>query len=336
MAKCLAERWSRFYSPQPNDLPIIAELRHAVLSANSEEVRAAAEGLTHFATAEDVRAMVAVPSRFPSLLRTTVGALSEVCRADAASGIARIRQSVADTGERAEIDRIAKGMAPTRRLVCRFDVNIVGNPISAADIEDFWVPRHVVGEAGSAREIGDLLNSSKVESARKALWELRCLPSEKTSIDAVLSAWRTRDSAPPESVTRDAKVRVNMAVCLAEASAASHTEADPSVAAELRKSVKSDDAHLRIEGMEALSRIATATDIGMIVEAAKEGPAILAHIAAADLRTSCVPGAAEAAETLREWTTSERVRDQIDFEIKSTERVREAICIKNVHEAGGR
>jgi hypothetical protein len=332
MAKCLAERWSRFYSPQPRDLPIIAELRRAILSANSEEVRAAAEGLTHFATAEDVRAMVFVPSRFPGLLRTTVMALSEVCRADAASGIAKIRESVADTGERAEIDRISKGMAPTRRLACRFDVNIVGSPISAGDIEDFWVPRHVVGEAASARQIGDVLKSSNVELARKMLWELRCLPSEKTSIDAVLSAWRTRDFAPPESVTRDAQVRVTMALCLAEANAASHTQADPSVAAELRKSVKSDDAHLRIEGMEGLSRVATAADVGLIVNAAKGGPAIFAHIAAADLRTTCVPGAAEAAETLREWTTSQIVREQIDFEISSTERVREAICGANVHE----
>jgi hypothetical protein len=57
-------------------------------------------------------------------VRTTVAALSEVCRADAAEGIAKIRESVGDTGERTEIDRIAKGMAPTRRLVCRMKTKV--------------------------------------------------------------------------------------------------------------------------------------------------------------------------------------------------------------------
>jgi hypothetical protein len=335
MAKCLVEPWSRFRSTQPSDLPIVAELRLAILSDSSDEVRAAASGLAHFATAEDVQAMVAIPSRLPGLVRTTVAELSEVCRADAATGVATIRESVADAGERAEIDRVAKGMAPTRRLLCRFDVNIVGNPISQADIDDFWAPSHVVGEGASAQEIADVLNSSNIQSARKMLWELRCLPSEQTRIDAVQRAWRTRHSAPPESVTRDAKVRVNMAVCLAGASAASHTAADPSVAAELRNSVKSEDAVLRIRGIEGLSRIATAADIRLIVDAAKGGPAIFAHIAAAHLRTTCVPGAAEAAESLKEWTTSQRVREQIDFEIRSTERVRKGICRGSVADPHG-
>ena len=337
MAKCLAEPWSRFRATQPSDLPVIAELRHAILSDNSEEVRAAASGLTHFATAEDVQAMVAIPGRFPNLVRTTVGALSEVCRADAAVGIAKIRETIADAGERAEIDRIGKGLAPTRRLLCRFDVNIVGNPLSAADIEDFWVPSHggeVLG--ASAPEIAELLHSSNVEAARKMRLVLRCVPSEQPSIDVVRSAWLSRDSSPADSATKDARVRVDMAVCLAEASAASHAAVDSSVAAELRRAVQSEDLFLRIEGMVGLSRIATPADVQLIVDAAKRGPAIFAHIAAAELRTTCVPGAAEGAENLREWTTSTKVREQIDYEIRSTERVREEICGKagretNVH-----
>jgi hypothetical protein len=326
MAKCLVEPWSRFRSIQPSDLPIIAELRLAILSDNSDEVRAAVSGLTHFATAEDVQAMVAVPTRYPGFVRTTVAALSEVCRADAASGIAKIRESVADTGQRTEIDRIAKGMAPTRRLVCRFDVNIVGNPISAADIDDFRAPIHGGGGGAGAQDLAELLHSSNVDAARKALLGLRCVPSEQASTDVVRSAWRSRDSSPADLVTKDAKVRLYISVCLAEASAASHTAVDPSVAAELRKAVQSTDFDLLIGGMAGLSRIATAADVQLIVDAAKRAPAIFAHIAAAHLRTTCVPGAAEAAENLREWTTSQRVREQIDFEIRSTERVREGIC----------
>jgi len=333
MAKCLVEPWSRFRSTQPSELPIIAELRHAILSDDSDEVRAAASGLTHFATAEDVQALVAVPSRLPGLVRTTVGALSEVCRADAAAGIAKIWESVADAGERAEIDRIAKGLAPTRRLLCRFDVNIVGNPITAADIDDFWAPIHGGGVGASAQEIAELLHSSNVDAARKARLVLRCVPSEQPSIDVVRSAWRSRDSSPADSAIKDARVRIDMAVCLAEASAASHTAVDPSVAAELRRATQSEDLFLRIEGMAGLSRIATAADVRLIVDAAKRGPAILAHIAAADLRTTCVPGAAAAAENLRKWTTSQRVREQIDYEIRSTERVRQGICGKAGQEA---
>ena len=76
MAKCLAERWPQFSSRQAGDEPVVAELREAIVSNNPEEVRAAAAGLTHIATAEDVQAIVAVPTRLPALGRLMAVELS--------------------------------------------------------------------------------------------------------------------------------------------------------------------------------------------------------------------------------------------------------------------
>jgi len=329
MAKCLAERWPQFSSRQPGDEPVVAKLREAIVSNNPEEVRAAAAGLTHIATAEDVQAIVAVPTRLPALGRLMAVELSQICRADAADGIVKILETVADARERASMDSFAKGLAPVRRLNCRFDVNIVGNPVSAADREDFWVPPHGPGAGATAQEVTAALGSSNIDSARKVLWELRCLPSEQAGIAAVRTAWQTEGSTPSGPVGRDPSVRTEMAMCLAEAAAASHSTFDPSIATELRKAVKDSDDRYLMPAMEGLSRIATAADVQLIVDVVKQRRTFFSDIAVFDLRTTCAPGAAEAADQIRERVKDLQVRDRIDYQIKSTERVREGICGKD-------
>jgi hypothetical protein len=325
MAKCLVERWSRFKPEEPGDAPIIAELRRAIASVNAEVVSAGAFGLTRVATAEDVQAIVAVPTRLPALGATMVSALTQVCRTDAADGIAKIRDEVTDARQRDSIDAMVESIHATRRTNCGFDANIVGSSVSAEDIEDFWVSNQGAEVPISAQEIDEVLRSSDKTLARKMLRQIRCLPSNSATIDVVRSAWLTRDSGPADLVTRDTPVRVNMAACLAEAGAASRATADPTIAAELRKAVKGRDAGDLAAGMEGLSRIATRADVQVIVDAARRWPPFAAF-AVGDLSTTCAPGAVKGAVTIRSFTTSARGRDWMNGEIYVTERVREGIC----------
>ena len=328
MAKCLAEQWSLFRATQPSDASIIAQLRQSIRSNNPEEARAAGFGLTHVATEEDVQAVVAVPARLPALGASMAFVLSEICRVDAVAGIFTIRGRVTDERQRNAIDALVQTLPRVRRQICGFDANIVGSSMSQADVEEFWVPNHGGGVEATAQEIADAFHSSNVVSAREILWHLRCVPSEQTSIDAVRQAWRVRNVGPPDSVARDAMVRVNMAMCLADAHAVSGAPGalDSSIAAELRKALKNGDARYLIAGMEGLSRIASAADIQLIASAVRRQRQFFAQFAVGALSTTCAPGAAEAAANLREWVTNQRIRDQIDYEIKSTEKVRAAIC----------
>ena len=325
MAKCLVERWSRFKPEEPGDAPIIAEMRRAILSDNPEVVSAGAYGLARVATAEDVQAIVAVPTRIPELGATMASALTGVCRTDAEDGIAKIRNVVTDVRQRDSIDGMADSINATRRAVCGFDANVVGSSVSAADIEDFWVPNQGAGAPISAQEVEGMLRSSDKTLARKMLRQIRCLPSESATIDVVRGAWLARDLGPADSVTRDTSVRVNLAACLAEAGAASRVAADPAIAAELRKAITGKDASNLAAGMEGLSRVATKADVQLIVDMARRWPPFAAF-AVGDLSTSCAEGAAKAAVTIRNFTTSARGRDWMDGEIYVTERVREGIC----------
>jgi hypothetical protein len=74
MAKCLAEYKPRFSPLEPNDAPVLAQLRLAIGSSDRELVSAAAFGLTQTATAEDVKAMVSAAERLPSLKTLITGA----------------------------------------------------------------------------------------------------------------------------------------------------------------------------------------------------------------------------------------------------------------------
>jgi hypothetical protein len=112
----------------------------------------------------------------------------------------------------------ARGTAP----FC--ESNIVGSAVSRADVDDFWVPNHAAMSELTTQQIVDALKSSDRQLASRRLWDLRCLPSESASIDAVKTAWQTRDSSPPDSVIRYLDVRTEMAMCLAEASAASKSD----------------------------------------------------------------------------------------------------------------
>jgi len=325
LAGCLVGRMSRFKPLETADAPIIAELRRAVSSDNAEEVRAGAFGLARIATAEDVQLIAAAPTRIPALGSYLAATLIQVCRIDAADGIAKIRSVVTDVRQIAEIEALTKQMVLTRRTVCGFDANIVGSSVSAADIEDFWVPDHRTATRPTVEEIIDVLHSSDRVLARKVLRTIRCLPRESRLIDQVRGAWVTRDSSPADSVTRDGEVRVQLAVCLADASASFRAVADSSIATELRKSVKSGDFPGVVAGMEGLSRIATAADIRLIVDAVRRLPQF-AVFAVGDLSTTCAPGAVKAAIAIRDSMTKWKDRDWMDGTILVTERVREGIC----------
>lgn len=327
MAKCLAAAWPRFRPTEPDDAPVLAQLRRSMASSNPEEVRAAAFGLTQIATPEDVQSMVTAAERLPTLASQMTADLSQVCRVDAIEAARAISASVTDARQRAAIDNIEAHTATTRRLLCGFDANIVGSAVSQADIDDFWVPAHQ-GPKPSASDIGSVLRSTNTHEAREMLWRLRCQPSEKDSLELIHAAWQTRNSSAPDSVTRDLDVRVGMAVCLANASAASKSAIDASIVKVLRQAVSSSDPRNFIAGVEGLSRIATAADVRLTENELQGRAPTFSGIAVANLTRSCAPGAMDAVAEIRERVSKPVVRRDIDYQIAVTQRVREFICAK--------
>jgi hypothetical protein len=325
MAKCLAETWPRFRPIEPGDEPVLAQLRFAIGSDNPDEVRAAAFGLTQIATAEDVQSMVAATTRLPGLSSLMTGALFQVCRNDAIDGVRTIRSSVTDARQQSEIENIETHAAITRRALCVFDANIVGHGVSHADIDDFWVPGRA-GPTPSTNDIRSALQSTSAHEAREILWRLRCLPSEKDSLELIRTAWQTRNSSAPESVTRDLDVRVTMATCLANASAESKSAIDALIVEVLRQALSSSDPRNFVAGVEGLSRIATAADVRFIDNAVKGRSSFFSTIAVGDLTRSCAPGAQRAVADIRERTSSPQSLRAIDYQIRATQRVREFVC----------
>jgi hypothetical protein len=324
MAKCLSEFKPRFTPMKPDDAPVQAQLRLAIGSSDPEQVRAAAFGLTQIATAEDVQSIVAAAARLPALASQMASDLLQICRVDAIEGMRIIRASVTDARQRGEIEAI-EGHEATRRLLCGFDANIVGSAVSQADIDDFWVPDRP-RPTPSANDLRSMLRSTDVHEARDMLWRLRCLPNKKDSLEVINAAWRTRNSSARESVTRDLDVRVAMAVCLANASAESKSAIEPSIVKVLREAVGSSDMRNFAAGAEGLSRIATVVDVRLIENAVKGRAPTFSSIAVTYLTRSCASGAQGAVAEIREHTSSQQALRAIDYQIRSTERVREFVC----------
>ena len=332
MAKCLAEYKPRFTPLGPDDRAVQAQLRLAIGSSDPEQVQAAASGLTQTATAEDVQSIVAAAARLPAVAVWLNSDLWQICRVDATEGARNVSAGIGDARQRASIEANQEHEAATQRLLCEFDANVVGKDVSQADIDDFWVPGHP-GPRSSIDDIRDALQSTNVREAREVLLRLRCLPSDKDSLELIQAAWRARDSGPAESVTRNPEFRVAMAVCLAEAGAASSTALDASIVEELRQAVGGSDPTTLLAGIEGLSRVATAADVRTIENAVKGRPSIFAATAVAYLTRTCAPGAERAAEAVRERTSSPQGLRNIEYEIWSTKRVREFVCAKR---KGGR
>jgi hypothetical protein len=325
MAKCLAETWPRFRPLEPGDAPVMAQLRLAIGSDNPEEVRAAASGLTQTATAEDVQSIVAAAVRIQAVAVLLSSNLWQICRVDAIEGARSVTASVMDARQRASMEANEEHLVAMQRLLCEFDANIVGSGVSQADIDDFWVPGRS-GPRPSANDIRNALQSTNVYEAREMLWRLRCLPSEKDSLELISAAWRTRNSSAPESVTRDLDVRVVMAVCLAEADAASNMAVDASMVEVLRHAIGSSDPRNFVAGVEGLSRNATGADVRLIENAVKGRSSVFSTIAVGNLTRSCAPGAGRAAQAIREHTSSPQGLRAIEYEIWSTQRLREFVC----------
>jgi hypothetical protein len=327
MAKCLAEDWPRFKPIDPSYAPVLAQLRRAINSDDPEQVRAAAFGLTQTATADDVQSIVAAAARLPAVAVLLSSDLWQICRLDAIEGARKISAGVMDARQRASLEANEEHFVATQKLLCEFDANIVGKDVSQADIDDFWVPGHG-GPRPSADDIRNALQSTNVHDAREMLLRLRCLPSENDGLELIRAAWRTRNSGPTESVARNLDFRVAMAVCLADDGAASNTAVDASIMEALRQAVRSSDPHTFIAGLDGLSRVATAADVRIIENALKGRSSIFAAVAVGNLTRSCAPGAERAAETLRERTSSPQSLRAIEYEIWSTQRVREYVCSK--------
>jgi hypothetical protein len=327
MAKCLAEYKPRFTPVGPDDTAVQAQLRLAIGSSDPEQVRAAAFGLTQTATAEDVQSIVAAAARLPAVAVLLSSDLWQICRLDAIEGARKVSAGIMDARQRVSLEANEEHFIATQRLLCEFDANIVGKDVSQADIDDFWVPGHS-GPRASADGIRNALQSTNVHEAHEMLLRLRCLPSETDSLELIQAAWRKRNSGPAESVTRNPDFRVAMAVCLAEAGAASNTEVDASIMEALRQAVRSADPQTFLAGFEGLSRVATATDVRIIENAVKGRSSIFAAIAVANFTRSCAPGAERAAEAMREHTSSPQSLRTIEYEIWSTHRVREFVCAK--------
>ena len=325
MAKCLVATWPRFRPMEPGDAPVLAQLRLAMASDNPEEVRAAAFGLTQIATAEDVQNMVAAAGRLPALASQMTADLTQVCRVDAIDGERTIGASVTDARQHAEIQEVENHATTLRRILCGFDANIVGSAVSHADVDDFWVPGHSDANH-SAHDIEGSLASANVREARDRLWKLHCQPSEKDTLDVVQKAWQHRESSARDSVTRDLNVRVLMARCFAEASAASNSRIPAAAVEELRQAVLGSDPSNFIVGVEGLTRIATAGDVRLIESAVKNRPPVLSSIAVMSLTRSCAPGAQQVVAEIREHTSEPRTLREIDYQIGATKRVREFAC----------
>jgi hypothetical protein len=333
MARCLAEYKPRFTPLGPDDRAVQAQLRLAISSSDPEQVRAAASGLTQTATAEDVQSIVAAAARFPEVAVWLNSDLWQICRVDAAEGARKVSAGIKDARQRASMEANEEHLAGTQRLMCEFDANIVGKDVSQADIDDFWVPGHL-GPRASADDIRNALQSTNIREARETLVRLRCLPKEKDSLELIRDAWRARNSGPAESVTRNPEFRVAMAVCLAEAGAASNTAVDDSIVEELRHAVRSADPQTFLAGAEGLSRVATSADVRIIENAVKGRSSIFAAIAVANLTRSCAPGAERSAEAMRKNTSSPQGLRNIEYEIWSTQRVHEFVCTKGA--SGGK
>jgi hypothetical protein len=325
MAKCLAEYKPRFTPLGPDDTAVQAQLRLAIGGSDPEQVRAAASGLTQAATAEDVLSIVAAAARLPAVAVWLSSDLWQICRLDAIEGARKVSAGVMDARQRASMEANEEHLVGTQRLMCEFDANIVGKDVSQADIDDFWVPGHP-GPRASADDIRDALQSTNVHEARETLVRLRCLPREKDSLELIRDAWRARNSGRAESVTRKPEFRVAMAVCLAAADAASNTATDASIVEVLRQAVGGSDPITLLAGIEGLSRVATAPDVRTIENAVKGRSSIFAVIAVGQLTRSCAPGAERAAEAMRENTSSPQGLRNIEYEIWSTQRVREFVC----------
>jgi hypothetical protein len=257
--------------------------------------------------------------------------LWQICRVDATEGARKVSAGIVDARQRASIEANEKYFVSSQRLSCEFDANIVGKDVSQADIDDFWVPSHF-GPRPSADDIRNALQSTNVHEARETLVRLRCLPSEKDSLELIQAAWRKPNSGPAESVTRNPDFRVAMAVCLAEAPAASNTAVDASITEVLRQAVGGSNPITLLAGIEGLSRAATAAEVRIIENAVKGRSSIFAAIAVANLTRSCALGAERAAEAMREQTSSPQSLRTIEYEIWSTQRVHEFVCTKG---AGG-
>jgi hypothetical protein len=333
MAKCLAATWPRFRPLEPGDAPVLAQLRLAMASDNPEEVRAAAFGLTQIATAEDVQSMVAAAGRLPALASQMTADLTQICRVDAIDGERAIGARVTDARQHAEIQEVESHAATLRRILCGFDANIVGGAVSLADVDDFRAPGHSDPNL-SAHDIEGILASADVREAREMLWKLHCQPSEKDTLDVVQKAWQHRESSARDSVTRDSNVRVLMARCFAEASAASNSRIPAAAVEELRQAVLGSDPSNFIVGVEGLTRIATAGDVRLIESAVKNRPPVLSSIAVMSLTRSCAPGAQQVVAEIREHTTQARALREIDYQIGATQRVREFVCA--ARKEGGR
>jgi hypothetical protein len=327
MAKCLAEYKPRFTPLGPDDTAVQAQLRLAIGGSDPEQVRAAASGLTQTATAEDVLSIVAAAARLPAVSVWLSSDLWQICRLDAIEGARKVSAGVMDARQRASMEANEEHLVGTQRLMCEFDANIVGKDVSQADIDDFWVPGHP-GPRASADDIRDALQSTNVHEARETLVRLRCLPREKDSLELIRDAWRARNSGPAESVTRKPEFRVAMAVCLAAADAASNTATDTSIVEVLRQAVGGSDPITLLAGIEGLSRVATAADVRTIENTVKGRSSIFAVIAVGQLTRSCAPGAERAAEAMRENISSPQGLRNIEYEIWSTQRVREFVCAK--------
>lgn len=333
IAKCLVSAWPRFRPAEPGDAPMLAQLRLSMASSNPEEVRAAAFGLTQIATAEDVQRMVAAAGRLPNLASQMTADLSQVCRVDAIEAARTISASVTDARQRAEIQEVDNRAATLRRILCGFDANIVGSGVSQADIDDFWV-RDYAGTNRPVNNIEGILASTNVREARDKLWKLRCLPGEKDTLDVVRKAWQHRDSSARDSVTRDLNVRVLLARCLADASAASKSGMPAAAVEELRQGVLGAEPSNFIVGMEGLTRNATAGDVRLIESAVKNRPAVVASIAVMILTRSCAPGAQQVVAEIREHTPQPRALREMDYQIGTTKRVRGFVCANS--EGGGK
>jgi hypothetical protein len=325
MAKCLAEYKPRFAPSAPEDAPVLAQLRLAIDSTNPDEVEAAVFGLTQTATARDVQSIVAAATRLPAVAVTLSSDLWQICRVDATEGARTIAATVKDARQRASMEANKEHLIATQRLLCEFDANIVGKAVSQADIDQFWGSAPP-GPRPSADELRNALQSTNVSEAREVLKRQSCLASERDGMALIQSAWRTRDSGPAESVMRKPEFRLAVAVCLAKAAAASTGTTDPSVMELLRQVVGSSDPRTLFAGLEGLSRVATAADLLLIESSVKGRSSVFATVAVGHLTRSCAPGAQQAAEAIREGTSSLQGLRAIEYEIGSTYRVREFVC----------
>jgi hypothetical protein len=125
---------------------------------------------------------------------------------------------------------------------------------------------------------------------------------------------------------RKPELRLAVAVCLTKAAAASNGTTDPSVMELLRQVVGGSDPRTLFAGLDGLSRVATAADLLLIESSVKGRSSVFATVAVGHLTRSCAMGAQQAAEAIREGTSSPQGLRAIEYEIGSTQKVREFVC----------